>query len=269
MVLNKLNLFISVLLDTSFAASLQLFFTGDEWFRGILFSQENKLIFIHHPELNMYLNIFANEINLHYNNALTFKLLDSYLTESFVNSILLLPEFYLLAYIFVFFLLFFFNFYSSQNNEQLIDCDFLNASLLVESEKEISSLDDFIFLVVLGLYFFGWYFFVHAFVYFNQVPEMFLLIMIIPIFLIFIFLTPAMLAYDFGIYFLCFFRGVGASSILLVEMMFDYIAFLSFYIRLIVQGIRLLLILLVYISFHDFILFVDVNDNVLIGNENL
>jgi hypothetical protein len=219
--------------------------------------------------LGLYFNLFAGELNLFYNSHLTLKLLDSYLNESFINSILLLPEFYLICYIIVFFLLFFFNFYSSVNNEQLVDCDFLNAALLVESEKEISSLDDFIFLIILGLYFFGWYFFIHAFVYFNQTPEMFLLIMIIPIFLTFIFLTPAMLAYDFGIYFLCFFRGVGASSILLAEMMFDYIAFLSFYIRLVVQGIRLLLILLVYVSFHDFILFADVNNNLFIGNENL
>jgi len=68
---------------------------------------------------------------------------------------------------------------------------------------------------------------------------------------------PTYLIYDFGIYFLTYLRGVGASSLIIMELMYDYIALAAFYIRLMVQGVRLVLMIFTYISLHDLILFFD------------
>jgi hypothetical protein len=71
-----------------------------------------------------------------------------------------------------------------------------------------------------------------------------------------IFGIPTFLIFDFGIFFLIYLRGVGATSIFVVELMFDYIAVIIFYTRILVQGIRLVLMLFTYLSMNDlFLLF--------------
>jgi hypothetical protein len=77
------------------------------------------------------------------------------------------------------------------------------------------------------------------------------------------------LLYDFGIFFLAYLRGVGPSSVLIFELVFDYIAFMAFYIRLCVQGVRLILMTFVYVSLHDLILLSPVNSELFVGNESL
>lgn len=72
-----------------------------------------------------------------------------------------------------------------------------------------------------------------------------------------IFSLPTYLVYNFGVFFVTYLRGSGASSLLVMELMYDYIAFLAFYIRLIVQSVRLILMISTYISLHDLILFFD------------
>jgi hypothetical protein len=44
---------------------------------------------------------------------------------------------------------------------------------------------------------------------------------------------------------------VGASSVLFVELMYDYIAFAAFFIRLLVQAVRLVLMIIAYSGMHD------------------
>jgi hypothetical protein len=80
---------------------------------------------------------------------------------------------------------------------------------------------------------------------------------------------PTFLLYDFGIFFLSYLRGVGASSVVIFELVFDYIAFLAFYIRLSVQGVRLILMIFVYVSLHDLILLSPVNSSLFLGNDSI
>jgi len=80
-------------------------------------------------------------------------------------------------------------------------------------------------------------------------------------------LIPAFLAYDFGIYFVSYLRGKGDSTISFVELMYDYIAFASFYIRLIVQNVRLLLMTFTFASFHEIILIHEFNKSFVLGDE--
>jgi len=44
---------------------------------------------------------------------------------------------------------------------------------------------------------------------------------------------------------------VGASPVIFVELLYDYIAFFAFYIRLIVQNVRLILMGFTFAAFHE------------------
>ena len=80
---------------------------------------------------------------------------------------------------------------------------------------------------------------------------------------------PTFLIYDFGIFFLAYLRGVGGSSILFFELLYDYIAVIIFYTRIVVQGIRLVLMLFTYLGMHDVVLYFLFNQNFFLGFENL
>lgn len=75
--------------------------------------------------------------------------------------------------------------------------------------------------------------------------------------------------YDFGIFALTFLRGAAPLSIIGLELLYDYIAIFSFYIRLCVQGVRLLLMLFTFASLHDYIVFYTVNPKVWVGRDTL
>ena len=66
---------------------------------------------------------------------------------------------------------------------------------------------------------------------------------------------PTYLLYDFGIFFVTYLRGVGPTPVIIAELMYDYIGVLAFFIRLVVQGVRIVLMTLTYVGLHDFIIF--------------
>jgi hypothetical protein len=78
---------------------------------------------------------------------------------------------------------------------------------------------------------------------------------------------PTFLVYDFGIFFLAYLRGVGPSPVLILELMYDYIAFIAFYVRLLVQGVRLILMTFTYASLHDLIVFFSFDQKLSLGSE--
>jgi len=80
---------------------------------------------------------------------------------------------------------------------------------------------------------------------------------------------PTYLIYDFGIYFIAYLRGVGSSSLFTMELLYDYIACAAFYIRLMVQAVRLVLMTFTYISMHDLIIFFDFNSKLFFGFESI
>lgn len=80
---------------------------------------------------------------------------------------------------------------------------------------------------------------------------------------------PTFLLYDFGIFFISYLNGVGSSSVILFSLLFDYIAFLAFYIRLSVQGVRLILMALVYGSLYEFIVLHPLNSKLILGDDLL
>jgi hypothetical protein len=70
-----------------------------------------------------------------------------------------------------------------------------------------------------------------------------------------ILVIPVSLAYDFGLFFVAYLRGVGGSPVIFVELMYDYIMFSAFYIRLIVQNVRLILMTFTFAAFHEVVIF--------------
>jgi hypothetical protein len=69
---------------------------------------------------------------------------------------MLFPQLLFLGYVAFFFVAFYFSFYSSSSKEEAtIDSDYLAASITVESEKEIGSIDDILMPSIVLIYTFG------------------------------------------------------------------------------------------------------------------
>ena len=81
--------------------------------------------------------------------------------------------------------------------------------------------------------------------------------------------TPTFLLYDFGILYNCYLRGIAPTPTMLFELMYDYIAVIAFYVRILTQGVRLALMFFTYASMHDYILFMDYSHKYLTGNESI
>ena len=102
----------------------------------------------------------------------------------------------------------------------------------------------------------------------SFLPDLVLVFYIFPMLYFIILGIPTFLIYDFGIYFLSYLRGVGGSSIIFFELMYDFIAVIIFYTRILVQGIRLVLMLFTYLSMQDYVLYFNFNQNFFFFFEN-
>jgi hypothetical protein len=81
--------------------------------------------------------------------------------------------------------------------------------------------------------------------------------------------VPVFLLYDFGIFYVTYLRGVGPTPVLIAELMYDYIGILAFFIRLVVQGVRIVLMTLTYVGLHDFIIFHIYDKSILLTTESI
>ncbi len=102
-----------------------------------------------------------------------------------------------------------------------------------------------------------------------MMPELVLVFYLFPGLYYIIIGMPTFLIYDFGIYFLTYMGGKGSSSSLSVMLVFDYISVLVFYTRILVQGIRLVLMLGTYASMHDVVLYFSFGQKMFFGAETL
>jgi hypothetical protein len=72
------------------------------------------------------------------------------------GAVVYFPEFLAMLYLATLFIMFFFSFYNNYSTEEnTIDSDFLLTSTIVESEKELGSLDDMLFGILIISYIFG------------------------------------------------------------------------------------------------------------------
>lgn len=266
---SKLQLFNSLILDLFISSkTIDLFFSS-EWFNFLLSSKYSVFVFIFHPELIIVNNFISFNFSSYLSN-IYLSLFNNVNIENFFSPILLLPQLLFLVFFFSVFLNFYFSFYTSSTNEEnTIDIDFLMNSATIESEKEISSFDDIILTFIVLFYTFGWYFYIHCWSLLNFMPELILVFYLFPILYFIIIGIPSFLIYDFGIFFLIYLKGVGSSSTIIFELLFDYIAVIIFYTRITVQGVRLILMLFTYISMHDLVLLFSFNQKILLGYDSL
>ena len=264
------QLFWSLILDNYIVNNIIQLKFSDEWFRSFISGKESSLFTIHHPETiyfknqinNTFFNNFLSDINIS-----VLQYLDS---QSILTPIMLFPQLLFICYMVFFFVSFYFSFYSSSSKEEsTIDSDYLSASITVESEKEIGSLDDILMPIVIIIYTFGWYFYLYCWNLFCCVPEIVLVFFFFPLLYYTILNTPTFLLYDFGILYNCYLRGIAPTPTMLFELMYDYIAVIAFYVRILTQGVRLALMFFTYASMHDYILYMDYSHKYLTGNESI
>jgi len=267
---SSLQLFWSVLLDSYVTNSLFQLSLTDEWVRSYMSGKDSALFVIYHPEviflknqiINNYFFDFLSDINI---SAIQY--LDS---QSLLTPIMLFPQLLFVAYMGFLFVAFYFSFYSSSSKEEsTVDADYLSASITVESEKEIGSIDDMLMPSIIIIYTFGWYFYLYCWNLFCCVPELVLVFFFFPLLYYTIGNTPTFMLYDFGILFACYLRGIAPTPTMLFELMYDYIAVIAFYVRILTQGVRLALMFAAYAGMHDFVLFMDYNHRYLTGNESI
>jgi len=89
-----------------------------------------------------------------------------------------------------------------------------------------------------------------------------------PLLYFLILFIPFSLLYDYGSYFLTYLNGVGKSFLLIIELVFDYIAISIFFLRLTVQNVRLAFMLFTFIELHELILNTSYDKNLLIANDS-
>ena len=233
-------------------------------------SKDSALFVIYHPEviffksqlLNNYLFDFLGDINV---SAINY--LDS---QSLLTPIMLFPQLLFITYLGFLFVSFYFSFYSSSSKEEsTVDADYLSASITIESEKELGSIDDILMPSIIIIYTFGWYFYLYCWNLFSSVPELVLVFFFFPLLYYTILNTPTFLLYDFGILFVCYLRGVAPSPNVVFELVFDYVSVISYYVRILTQAVRLALMFSAYAGMHDFILYMDYSHRYLTGNESI
>jgi hypothetical protein len=139
--------------------------------------------------------------------------------------------------------------------------------MTVESEKEITAFDDMILAVIILIYVFGWYFYVHCWSLVSSLPEIGFLFYLFPGLYFIILGIPTAVLYDCGVYFVAYLRGAAKSSVFIVEMVDDYIQVLIFYTRITVQGVRLIMMLGTFASCHEFVMFFTIPQKAFIGSE--
>lgn len=268
--LSGLQLFWSIILDSYIFSNLIQFNLTDEWVRGFVSSKDTALLFVYHPEIVFFKNFMFNQYYFEYLADINVSAIQYLESQSLLTPIMLFPQLLFLAYVGFLFAAFYFSFYSSPSKEEsTIDADYLAAGVTVESEKEIGSIDDIIMPAIIFVYTFGWYFYLHCWNNINSCPEVVFVFFFFPLLYYTILNTPTFLLYDFGILYNCYLRGIAPSPTIVFELMYDYIAVIAFYARILTQGVRLALMFFIYAAMHDFVLYTDFNHRWLTGNESI
>lgn len=263
------QLFYAVILDRYLSVLFQNTPYTNDWFRMMLHSKETALIWLYHPELSWHINGLNQFFTYFYGGILEFVYFDKSNPDMCILVHTLWIQLLILFLIFTGFVTILFSFYGNPNTEEnTIDSDYLAASGTVEAEKEITSIDDYLGLVFTIAYVFGIFFYVHGWT--SILSHAVLLLSCYSIIIMFLFILgmPTLLLYDFGIFFLAYLKGAGKYISSIAEMMFDYTACLVFYIRILAQWIRVVLMVVTFISLSHYVSDFDITNSALIGSEN-
>jgi len=241
----------------------------DEWVRSYISSKDTALFVIHHPEIFFFKNQIYNNYYVEFLSDITLSSIQYLESQSLITPIMLYPQLLFIAYVAFFFVSFYFSFYTNASKEEsTVDADYLSASVTVESEKELGSVDDMLLMILTMYYIFGWYFYLYFWSVFSETPEMAALCMFLPVLGYTICSIPIHMIFDFGLVFIVYIKGGSPSISMIAEFFFDYIAMIAYFVRVLIQGIRLVLMFATYVAMHDYVLYMDYTHNFLPGNES-
>jgi len=258
----KLTVFLSLcfLQDLNTISQLYGLPTITNWYNAFNLTYVNPIFNLEHVETTYY---YSSSL-VAYLLPIISKIRIIIELESVNEGVILIPfiilDVLLKLVLFGWLIMFVFFWYNTSINDNNVDSDFLVNSLTIESEEEIASIDDTVVMLIVIFFIFGWFFLFNYLNILTYLGEVMFIFLFLPLLMYILFLIPVYLLFDYGMYFLSYLRGASSTSSLLMEFVYDCIAFLAFFIRLSVQNVRLLLITLTFFSLYEFILFfVNVN----------
>jgi hypothetical protein len=267
--ISSFQLFYAVILDKYLSVILQQNAFNNDWFRTMLHSKENALIWLYHPELAWHINDSNQFFSYFYSTMFDFIYFDKSNPDICILAHTLYIHFLVLFLIVLLFITVLFNFYGNSNTEEnTIDADYLIANTTVEAEKEISSIDDYLGLLLIIAYVFGFFFFIGAWTSITSHSTLLLSYYSVIILFAFILGMPTLVLYDLGIFFLAYLRGAGKSSNVVSESVFDYVACIIFYSRILAQWVRVILMLVTFLSVSHYVSEFGLTNNLLIASED-
>lgn len=202
----------------------------------------------------------STELNVHLETLLT--------NEGVFNTTFMLINALFILFFTILGVSFYFTFLTSSTKEEsTIDNDFMMHSITIEAEEEIASIDDILLAIIFVMYIFGWFFYIHCWVILTTIPELTILYYLFPLLYYIILNIPTFFVYDFGIFFLAYLKGSSQLPLLALELLYDYIALAAFYIRILVQGVRLILMIFTFYSLQEMIVDMKANQRWFIGYE--
>ena len=269
LIFDSFQLFWSYVLDSYIVSDLICNHYNEYWYRTMLSSRDISLLSIYHPEFTLISNQCSQSFMAKYLTSFNLALHELVETERLLTPISTIIDFVFLTFLVALFISIYFSYFTTSVKEEVtIDYDYMSASGTVEAEKEITSMDDILMGIIIVLYLVGWYFYVHCWTLISNLPELMLLFYLLPGLFFIIILMPVNLIFDFGGLFLAYLRGVGATPLILYELMFDYIAVLIFGVRILVQGVRIILMIFTYASMHDLVMLMYCGNFTFLAYEN-
>ena len=116
-------------------------------------------------------------------------------------------------------------------------------------ENEFVSFDDFIYIFILFFIFFSYYFLILNFLFYLLEKSTYLYI--ICLFFLFLICFPNSFIINIGINFLICIKGIAAYKYIFIEVIYDYLAIIIFFLRFCIQNIRIFLVIFIYFSIQE------------------
>lgn len=128
----------------------------DEWVRSFITSKDASLLIVYHPEIIFFKNQIINNFFFEYLGDMNISIVSFLEREKLITPVMLLPQLIFLTLMGYVCVSFFFSYFTTSSNEEsTIDADYLTASIIVESEEEVGSIDDVLMASIIFIYIFG------------------------------------------------------------------------------------------------------------------
>lgn len=259
----------SLLLDSYLTNQLTQLALTDDWSMCFLTGKDGSIFLTIHPEAIFFLTQIKKSFLVDFLSETQITNLQQIDYQNFLSPTALAWQFLLMSYVYFIFASFYFCFYNTSSKEEMtIDADYLVNGFVVETEKEVGPLEDVLMQVIPLMFVFLWYFNANSLNFF-EIRSSSMMYFFLPLVIFTVCNTPTFLLQDFGILYNCYLRGIVPSSSLFAELLLDYISVLAFYLRILTQSVRLVLMFSTYAAMHEFVLFLYWDTTLWAGNVSL